>query len=380
MSNVEGDGKPLWSFIISDEAQEFKVPNTRISHAMKALKTKLHIACTGTPVENRLLDLWNICDALQPGLLSSARDFVSRFERTQDHDNQKKSLLELKKTLLLQQPHAFLLRRTKSDVAELPPKTTIPLYCEMSGAEIVAHRALLKTLRNDSRQSRYLSVLQSFVQLYQHPALLTDNPEDLSVNDLVGQSSKLRVLLKKLHEIREEREKVIVFVRLRAMQGILAKVLQAEFGFPVRIINGETKSRSTGSLNASGSKTRKAILDDFCRRPGFNVLILSPFVAGIGLTIVEANHVVHYGRWWNPAVESQATDRAYRIGQTKEVSVYLPTLRDPSGQVNPTFDERLHVLMDKKQRLAEDFLRPLPPEDEMGGELFSDLSAEAFQS
>jgi SNF2 family DNA or RNA helicase len=371
------EGKPLWSFIISDEAQEFKVPNTKISHAMKALKAGMHIACTGTPVENRLLDLWNLCDALQPGLLSSAKDFVDRFEKNQSGGTAEKSLLELKKTLLFQQPHAFLLRRTKNDVAELPPKTVIPLYCDMSEAEIAAHRALLKTLRGDSSRSRYLSALQGFVQMYQHPAMLTENPEDLSASVLVSQSSKLRGLIAKLHEIRQKREKVIVFARLRAMQGILAKVLQDEFNLPVRIINGETKLRAAGSLKASGLKTRNAILQEFRSKPGFNVVILSPFVAGIGLTIVEANHVVHYGRWWNPAVESQATDRAYRIGQTKEVSVYLPILRDPSGRVDPTFDERLHLLMEGKQRLAEDFLRPLPPEDEMGGELFMDLNEEA---
>ena len=135
--------------------------------------------------------------------------------------------------------------------------------------------------------------------------------------------------------------------------------------------------RQTGSLKASGVKTRNGILHEFRAKAGFDVLILSPFVAGIGLTIVESNHVVHYGRWWNPAVESQATDRAYRIGQTKDVSAYLPILRDPSGRVAPSFDERLDVLMNRKQRLAEDFLRPLPPEDEMGGELLSDLRAEA---
>src|SRR5208337_1512156 len=170
--------------------------------------------------------------------------------------------------------------------------------------------------------------------LYQHPALLNDNAEDLSAGELVSQSSKLRVLIAKLHEIRGRREKVIIFARLRTMQGILAKVLQAEFQLPVRIINGETKL-AAASLNISGLKTRNAILHDFRSKPGFNVLILSPFVAGIGLTIVEANHVVHYGRWWNPAVESQATDRAYRIGQEREVSVYLPILRDPSQRVSP---------------------------------------------
>jgi SNF2 family DNA or RNA helicase len=216
------------------------------------------------------------------------------------------------------------------------------------------------------------------VQLYQHPALLARNAEDLSSKALVSGSSKLRAVLAQLHLIRQKREKVIVFAGLRTMQGILAKVLQAEFGLPVRIINGETKRRGVGSLNLAGQKTRNAILNEFRSTPGFNIIILSPFVAGIGLTIIEANHVVHYGRWWNPAVESQATDRAYRIGQTKEVSVYLPILRDPSGRVNPTFDERLHLLMERKQRLAEDFLRPLPTEDEMGGELFSDLNNEAL--
>ena len=258
--------------------------------------------------------------------------------------------------------------------------TVIKLDCEMSEAEVAAHRALLKNLASDSRPSKFLSTLQRFVLLYQHPGLLADRAEDLSADELVRQSPKLRVMIAKLHEIRARREKVIVFARLRSVQGILAKVLQQEFQLPVRIINGETKLRAAGGLSLSGMKTRNAILSDFRTKPGFNVLILSPFVAGIGLTIVEANHVVHYGRWWNPAVESQATDRAYRIGQTKEVSVYLPILRDPTGRVSPTFDERLDLLTEGKQRLAEDFLRPLPPEDEMGEELFMDLRAEANRS
>lgn len=246
----------------------------------------------------------------------------------------------------------------------------------MSEAEIAAHQALLRGLRSEVGRNRFLSALHRFAQLYQHPALLGDDAEDRTAAELISQSSKLRALLATLYDIRGKRQKAIVFARHRAMQGILAKVLQEEFHLPVRIINGDTKLRA-GSLKASGVKTRNAILHEFRSKPGFDVLILSPFVAGIGLTIVEANHVVHYGRWWNPAVESQATDRAYRIGQTKDVSVYLPILRDPSGRVAPSFDERLDVLMNRKQRLAEDFLRPLPPEDEMGGELLSDLRAEA---
>jgi hypothetical protein len=370
------DGKPLWSFVISDEAQEFKIPSTKLSHAMKAIEADLHIACTGTPVENRLLDLWNLCDVLQRGLLGSAKEFVQRFEKPQEEGDQDKRLLDLKKTLLFQQPHAFLLRRTKAQVADLPPKNIIKLDCSMSEEEIAAHQVLLRGLRSEVGPNRFLSALHRFAQLYQHPALLGDDAEDQTAAQLVSQSSKLRVLLATLHEIRGKRQKAIVFARHRAMQGILAKVLQEEFHLPVRIINGDTKLRA-GSLKASGVKTRNGILHEFRAKQGFDVLILSPFVAGIGLTIVEANHVVHYGRWWNPAVESQATDRAYRIGQTKDVSVYLPILRDPSGRVAPSFDERLDVLMNRKQRLAEDFLRPLPPEDEMGGELLSDLRAEA---
>ncbi len=369
------DGKPLWSFVVSDEAQEFKVPSTKLSHAMKAIEADLHIACTGTPVENRLLDLWNLCDVLQRGLLGSAKDFVDRFEKPQD-DDQEERLLELKKTLLFQQQHAFLLRRTKSEVAVLPAKHVVRLDCSMSEEEIAAHQALLRDLREAAGRNRFLSALHRFAQLYQHPALLVADAEDRTAAELIQQSSKLRALLATLHDIRGRREKVIVFARHRTMQGILAKVLQEEFHLPVRIINGDTKLRA-GSLKASGVKTRNGILQDFRSKPGFDILILSPFVAGIGVTIVEANHVVHYGRWWNPAVESQATDRAYRIGQTKDVLVYLPVLRDPSGRVEPSFDERLDILMNRKQRLAEEFLRPLPPEDEMGGELLNDLRVEA---
>ena len=370
------DGKSLWSFIVTDEAQEFKIPNTKLSHAMKAMKADLHIASTGTPVENRLLDLWNICDVLQPGLLASAKEFVEQFEKSVDAGVQEENLQMLKRKLLFQQQHAFLLRRTKSEVANLPPKHIIKLDCAMSEQEIAAHQALLGELQRENKPTRFLMVLHRFAQLYQHPALLSDDAEGQSTAHLIHQSSKLKNVIQQLHAIRGKREKVIVFARHRAMQGILSKVLQDEFQLPVRIVNGDTKMRST-SFKTGGLKTRNAILNDFKDRPGFNVLILSPFVAGIGLTIVEANHVVHYGRWWNPAVESQATDRAYRIGQPKEVSVYLPILHDASGRISPTFDERLDILMERKHRLAEDFLRPLPPEDEMAGELFTNLRDEA---
>jgi SNF2 family DNA or RNA helicase len=125
-------GKPIWSLVITDEAQEFKIPNTKLSHAMKAIECDLHIACTGTPVENRLLNLWNLCDVFQRGLLGSAREFVQRFERPREPDLRQQSMTELKKTLPFQQDHAFLLRRTKAEVASLPPKHIVKLDCVMS--------------------------------------------------------------------------------------------------------------------------------------------------------------------------------------------------------------------------------------------------------
>lgn len=369
-------GKPVWSLIVTDEAQEFKIPNTKLSHAMKAIECDLHIACTGTPVENRLLDLWNLCDVLQRGLLGSAREFVHRFEEPREPERQQQSMTDLKKILLFQQDHAFLLRRTKDEVASLPPKHIVKLDCTMSEAEITLHEQLLQDLTGTTSRNRFLSVLQRFALLYQHPALLNAGAEERTPSELVEGSSKIQALLSALHIIRGKREKAIIFARHRVMQAILAKVIEEEFHVPIRIINGETKFRA-GGLRTAGVQTRHAILSEFRERSGFGVLILSPFVAGIGLTIVEANHVFHYGRWWNPAVEAQATDRAYRIGQSKEVLVYLPILRDPSGRLESTFDERLDSLMERKQRLAEDFLRPLTPEEDLGSELISDLCAEA---
>lgn len=369
------DGKPIWSVIVSDEAQEYKIPSSKISHAMKALKADFQIACTGTPVENRLLDLWNLCDTIQPGLLSSAKDFVKTFESQVHTRTRDQTLGDIKRKLLFQQPHAFLLRRNKSEVAQLPAKNVVLLPCDMSETEIKLHKGILKELRSDEEGSRFLTVLHRFAQLSQHPALLTGEGEEASVAELIAGSSKLRVTLQRLHLIRGKQEKAIIFVKDRAMQSILAKVLSSEFQVPVRIINGETKMRAT-SLRVQGAKTRSQTLEEFKGKPGFNVLILSPFVAGIGLTITEANHVFHYGRWWNPAVESQATDRTYRIGQDKEVFVYIPILHDSTGQIPVTFDEKLDALMIRKYRLAEDFLRPLPAEGDIGSELLGELLEE----
>jgi SNF2 family DNA or RNA helicase len=251
----------------------------------------------------------------------------------------------------------------------------------MSETEVVKHLSLVEGL-NDTRAAKgKLDLLHRFARLYQHPLLLDSDGDESTVEELKAGSSKLREVLLVLHRIREQREKVIVFARHKDMQRILVRVFSAEFKRPVRVVNGDTPR--AGSLRKSGVETRSGILEEFRTSEGFDILILSPFVAGVGLTIVEANHVIHYGRWWNPAVEAQATDRAYRLGQLKEVHVYIPILEDKTRRVTPTFDQLLDRLMENKKGLAEgalqrdEFLQPKEREEEAGLQVFSGLQASA---
>jgi len=373
------DGKPIWSVIVTDEAQKYKSPQTKISHALKAIDSPFHIACTGTPVENRLLDVWNILDTIQPSYLGESATFNRTYEVPVASGQRDEVLRRLKATLRYQEPHAFLMRREKSDLrpGSLPEKRIQRLFCEMSAEEVDAHLSLLEGI-SSSQQGTHLKVLHSLVQLYQHPALFRLKGERDGTQKLLQESSKLRAVISTLKNIRAKGEKAIVFARLIDVQNLLAEVIQHELGVRTPIINGVTSGSLSSSSAGTGRarKWRKQALDEFRSAPGFGVIILSPFVAGIGLTITEANHVIHYGRWWNPAVEAQATDRAYRIGAKLPVTVYLPILRDATGRVPRSFDELLDDLLERKTALAKDFLSPTASEDELGQELYSNLFKE----
>jgi hypothetical protein len=376
------EGKPIWSIVVSDEAQEFKTPNSKISHAVKKLQPSFRIACTGTPVENRLLDLWNIFDALQPGLLGSAREFVARFENSSSSANP--ALGELKQRLLYKRDHAFLLRRSKSEVLDLPPKSEHKIKCAMSEEEVAAHLKLASGIDKVGQKKKRLDLLHRFTRLYQHPLLLESTGDDFSVMQLKASSSKLRTVLGVLHRIKTKGEKAILFARHKDVQRMLARVLSEEFKISVRILNGDTP-RASGNRKVT-AESRGQILQRFATVPGFDLLVLSPFVAGVGLTMVEANHVIHYGRWWNPAVEGQATDRVYRLGQNKEVHVYLPIMEDERGRVSKTFDQLLDELMEKKKGVAVEAMRtdeiftPREDEDQEGLKIFSGLADSAVSS
>ena len=361
-----------WSVVVADEAHVFKDPGTKVSWAMKALKARFRVALTGTPVQNRLLDLWNLVDYLQPGsVLGSEREFRSHFEHTADSDPaaEQAKVSKLRDLLEIGKPSGLLLRRDKeTQLPDLPSKTRKTIKVTLSEAQRQLHQRAVQLLRNEVSGKGSLALLSSLSKIYQHPALAgVGSPED-SIPLLLQNCPKLEGLLGILREVRLRGEKALIFAVFRDMQAILKRTIDHEFGLDVDIMNGDA-SGSVGPL----SKHRSGLLQRFGAKHGFNVLILSPKVAGVGLTIVEANHVIHYGRWWNPAIEDQATDRVHRIGQERDVYVYNLVACDPAGRFQ-TFDEKLDGLIERKRIRAADFLRAREDEAVLREELFRSLS------
>jgi hypothetical protein len=369
-----------WTVVVTDEAQEHKTPNTKISHALKSLDPRFRIACTGTPVETRLLDIWNIFDFLQPGrLLGSASEFSKTFETATEDDGRRDeqpapmpsaaAIANLRTTLRFGKPDAFLLRRAKTDVlVDLPTKQEHKLKCDLSPVQRDWHIELIARASSGGPDNHPFALINRLMRVYQHPALVPAY-EGIDADDAIATCPKLALLVGQLRRIEEVHEKALIFVRSLDMQQLLANVLQAELSIDAEIINGA--SSRTGST-VSARQTRQGILARFRQRRGFDVLILSPDVAGIGLTLVEANHVFHYGRWWNPAKEAQANDRVFRIGQTRDVHVYQLICQDPKREFT-TFDEKLDALIERRRRVASDFLAPMPAEADLERELLADV-------
>ena len=234
----------------------------------------------------------------------------------------------------------------------------------MSNEQAQLHRDILAFGKSGAAGSA-LSAVQKLMQLYQHSSLITDNEVMHSPEHYLNQSPKLQSVIGIIEQIARKREKVLIFTRSLLMQQILKSVLQELFGLVPSIING---SKGSGR-QADGY--RQKLINDFEAKDGFNYIILSPEVAGVGLTIIGANHVIHYGRWWNPAIESQATDRCYRLGQTKTVNVYYPLSLSREFK---SFDERLQKMLWQKRDLASDFLVPTEKLVVDQADLFAELS------
>lgn len=363
-----------WSVIVTDEAQEYKTPNTKISHALKSLFPKFRIACTGTPVETRLLDLWNLFDFLQPGHLGSAKTFSKEYEQPSNEQvnvndkNIPAGINRLRDRLFFGKPNSFVLRREKNHLLDLPKKHEHKLMCYLSEEQRNWHLDIIQKSKSRLQENHPFKLIQCLLKLYQHPALVPQYAPT-TTEEAVSQCPKIQTLIEILKDVKRKREKALIFTRSLDMQQMLSTIFKDVFGLSVDIVNGSISRKGT---TQSSNKTRSGIIQTFKEKEGFNILILSPDVAGMGLTLVEANHVVHYGRWWNPAKEAQATDRVYRIGQNKEVHVYYLLAIDPYNQFK-TFDQKLDDIIQKRRVLANDFLSPMPPEEQLEEELMKSV-------
>ena len=361
--------KDRLSFVVTDEAQEYKTPSTKISHALKSLSPRFRIACTGTPVETRLLDVWNIFDFLQPGqLLGSAKQFTDKYEKPIQDKNEagpSESLSTLRTRLRYGSRNAFVLRRDKTSLKGLHAKHEHVLDCVLSPSQREWHLDIIQRAKEGGPNNHPFGLLQQLMLVYQHPSLVPhyDPP---SPEQAMKDCPKLTETVLLIRRIRQLGEKVLLFARSLNMQDLLKRVIEHEFGIDVDILNGQVTRRGS----SKGLKnTRKDIVDRFKRSKGFNAIVLSPDVAGVGLNLTQANHVIHYGRWWNPAKEAQATDRVYRIGQSKDVHIYFPIAKDPK-ELFDSFDQKLDAVIRRRRDLASEFLAPMPSEDEIQREIF----------
>jgi hypothetical protein len=355
-----------WHVVVLDEAQHIKNPGTAGSRNARALRKRFGIASTGTPVENALADVFAIGDfAFQGVLAANVREFEQRFPQRDP-----RGIDDLRARMAFgQDVRSCVLRRDKRDTLAhlLRGKFFHVEKMPMAPRQFETEQRIERMAR--ARKGAMMQAIQELRKLYQHPLLLErgDQGDQAAVDTLVAESPKLAWLRSKLRQLAALDEKVLIFTESHRMQRILRCLLAADYPEVMAgrniVINGDPRN----------VKTAHARIDAFSAVPGFDCLILSPTAAGTGLTITAANHVIHYGRWWNPAREDQATDRAYRIGQKKDVHVWLPILHHP-GDPSAGFDVRLETLMQAKRNVAEDFLAP--PMVDVSPDEFEGLFAE----
>lgn len=379
-----------FAVIALDEAQKIKTPGTQITNASKALKADFKIAMTGTPVENTLVDIWCLMDFAVPGLLGNAKDFAKEYQKPLSNENTDiKALTDQLRNNI----GVFIKRRLKKDVAkDLPTKhdneksrikkIMPPIQLERYKQEI--EMANNSELEGVEKRNQKLKSLWAVRDISDHPFLLESQILNFTSDELIASSSKLQTTIAILDNIKSKSEKVIVFADRRETQKMLQKIVYDIFGIFTRIINGETPTIK--QLEGKSKLSRQQTIDRFQTENGFNVIIMSPIAAGVGLNVTKANHIVHYSRHWNPAREEQSTDRAYRIGQQKDVFVYYPMaifpedMKDEEGNRLKSFDEILDILLNNKKALANNTLFPTEQAELTPDELFGNIFGTKTQS
>ncbi len=320
-----------------------------VTQAVKAVgsQSDFCIACTGTPVENCLADLWCLFDFVNPGFLGSLnKDFGPHYQRPieQKRDGYEDISGELKKKI-----DPFVLRRLKEDVAkDLPPKEESSPEIRMNDCQKKLYQEAISSYKHSLKNAEEMGVRTNPVlTLLRDLRMICAIPDPDSIGTDSSDSPKMIWLKQKLQEIQAKDEKVIVFTEFRNVQRAIKLMIKRCFNLDATIINGDT------STTAKKGITRQELIDEFQNKPGFNVIILSTTAVGFGVNIQQANHVIHFTRSWNPAKEDQATDRAYRIGQKKTVYVYYPTI---VAKEYRTFEANIDALLRRKRELAKDML------------------------
>jgi len=329
-----------WHRVALDEAQKIKNPSAAATLAIRSIEAPHRVALTGTPIENHLSELWSIMDLLNPGLLGPAAEFRERFavpiEKLGDADRAQR---------LRQLIRPFVLRRTKSDptvAVDLPPKLEMRVFCNLTPEQAANYRNITETMLQQidaatgiRRRGLILAALTRLKQVCDHPALLAkDAPRTAAALD--GRSGKCERLAEMLEEVLEEGDAALVFTQFREMGHLLETILKQRLQTPVLFLHGGTPAKQRDELiqrfNTAGNDAR--------------VFLLSLRAGGLGLNLTAANHVFHFDRWWNPAVEQQATDRAHRIGQTRTVQVHKFVCIG-------TMEERIDKMLTDKLALAD---------------------------
>ena len=331
---LEGLQKIHWDAVILDEAQAIKNPDTKQTKAIKKLTTDLRIVMTGTPVENNLSNLWSLFDFANKGLLGTAEEFQRYSQKINEEPEKLRNLVA-----------PFILRRLKTDksiIADLPDKIETIEYVTLSQKQIILYREQVKELEKAmserdvstiQRSGMILSTITKLKQICNHP------DQFLGLEPYVpSESGKFEMLKEICETIHENHEKVLVFTQFREIMPYLAHYLSGIFHSEGLIIHGGTQ------INR-----RAEIVDTFNNSNDNPFMVLSLKTAGVGLNLVGANHVIHFDRWWNPAVENQATDRAFRIGQTKDVIVHKFVAKG-------TIEERIDEIIESKKSLAENVI------------------------
>jgi len=324
-----------WNLAILDEAQAIKNPGAKQTRAVKALSARARIALTGTPVENHLGDLWSIFDFINPGLLGSSKAFTAYTRDLAKGSGAFAGLRQLVKP--------YILRRLKTDktvISDLPDKTELKAFCQLSRTQAALYQQAVTEMAQQLEQAEgmqrrglVLSYLMRFKQICNHPSQWLGDAS--WAESASGKFARLRELCE---EIAERQEKVLVFTQFKEATEPLSAFLASIFGRPGLVLHGETEV-----------KKRKDLVKRFQEDERVPSFVLSIKAGGAGLNLTAASHVIHFDRWWNPSVENQATDRAFRIGQTRNVLVHKFICRG-------TVEERIDAMIESKRQLSQDVL------------------------